>query len=395
MTESKEKKLKVLQLPSWYLPEGGLFCLNQTKALQKAGLEVDILANVVLPWRKYKLNVFKYPIKSFMSVEDGVKTFRYYSWRYPLLDILNIKKWARKTINLFDTYIEKYGRPDIIHVHSCMWAGVAAAGIKRKYGIPYVITEHRGRFGNKSIYTRQFFKDEYIPLLKEGFFNASFIIPVSFQLIPKIKEYSINTPIKVVSNIIHTDFFYPNPHPKDVSDKFVFFTPNSYNLAKGYDILLPAFDILCSKYHNVELRIAGNGFSNLEFIRILNKCKNPDRIFFCGFLSSEEIRNELWNADAFVLASRIEAQPQTVLEALSVGLPVVVTEIVPEEIFTSDLGYRVPLEDVNALAEAMNKMIRNRNIFNTNVISEHIKKIVSEEAVAKQIVEVYSKVHIE
>ncbi|MDR0231333.1 MAG: glycosyltransferase [Dysgonamonadaceae bacterium] len=392
MAESKEKKLKILQLPSWYLPEGGLFCLNQTKALQKAGLEVDILANVVLPWRKYKLNIFKFPLKSFTSVEDGVKTFRYYSWKYPLVDIPNIKKWVRKTVDLFDAYIEKHGRPDMIHVHSCMWAGVAAARIKKKYGIPYVLTEHRARFSPLSEYSRSLIKEEYTPFFIESFSNADFIIPVSKQITPKIKEFSSNVPVKVISNITRTDFFCLNPQQRGSRNTFVFFTSNSFIHSKAYDILLPAFDIVCSKHDNVELRIAGNGFSKDDFLKILKETQHFDKIFFCGLLSHDGVRNELWNADTFVLASRTESQSQSTLEALSTGLPVVVTEVVPEEIFSSDLGYRVPVENIEMLAEKMCKVIENRHSYDSKIIREHIIQITSEEIIARQIIEIYNKI---
>lgn len=112
---------KVLILPSWYLPEGGQFCKDQALFLLEKGLDVHILANVTLPWKKYKLKAFTYPWGFHSSVEDGVLTYRNYYRRIPRLEKANINAWSRRTVELFDMYVKEHGLPDVIHAHSSMW----------------------------------------------------------------------------------------------------------------------------------------------------------------------------------------------------------------------------------------------------------------------------------
>ena len=45
-------------------------------------------------------------------------------------------------------YIEKFGQPDCLHVHVAWKAGMVAMWVKRKYNIPYVITEHWGIYND-------------------------------------------------------------------------------------------------------------------------------------------------------------------------------------------------------------------------------------------------------
>lgn len=386
--------MRILQLPSWYLPEGGQFCLHQSKALQEAGVEVHILANVVLPLSRYKFSVLKYPFRAFFCNENGIPMLRYYSWRIPRLDKLNIAKWVKETVHLYAMYEKKYGKPDLIHVHSSIWGGYAASIIKQQYSIPYVITEHRGIFGAQSAYARSLLKDDYSFLYKSAFGNADFIIPVSSQLIPKIKEYcaEIPVPIKVIPNVLDTDFFSYKQRARTDRDSFVFVAVNGFSTYKGYEYLLPAFDILCEKNPNVYLRLVGENFEFLEFQQLLKQVKHVDRISFSGELDRNGVREELYKADAFVIPSIVEAQSVATIEAMSTGIPVVSTIVNPEEILTDRCGYRVPIEDVNALENAMDQMIKNYYSFDGKYISEHTKSLVNKEAVISQIIDVYNQI---
>ena len=385
------ENIRILQIPSWYLPEGGQFCKDQALFLKEKGVEVHILANVVLPWTKYKLKAFTAPWKSFVAVEDGILTYRYYYRRLPKQNKANLVGWCNRTVKLFDEYVEKYGKPHLIHVHSSMWGGYAAYLIKEKYGVPYVLTEHRGVFGMRSSFARDCFIPMYTPFLQKGLSNASYIIPVSDQQIPKIKEFlTVDVPIKTISNILDTAFFHYLP--REPKENFTFVTVNGYYEVKGYDILLPAFDLLCDKVKNVCLRMIGENFEQKAFQEILSRCRNKDKIVFTGWLEPDGVLDELKKADAFVMSSRVEAQPISILEAISTGLPVVCTEVVPEAVVSQSEGYRVPVEDAQALASAMMEMITNRDRFDAKAISAHAASVAGPEVVTESLISIYENV---
>lgn len=382
--------MRILQLPSWYLPEGGQFCLNQSLALQERGVEVHILANVVLPWRKYKLSVFTYPLKPFFSIENGIPIYRYYSWKYPFVDKLNIEKWTKKTIDLFDEYKEKYGLPDVIHVHSSMWGGYAGALIKEKYGVPYVITEHRGRFSSNSKSEINLFKPFYHHYLSEAFLHADKIITVSNQLQEKISIYG-NKKITTISNIVDTDFFTFLEQKRD-DNFFTFMNANSFTYAKGYDVLLPAFEKVCRSYPNSRLLLLGDGFNSSAFLEMFNKLDCKKNILFPGFQNREGVRMYLRDSNCFVLSSRIESQSISVLEAMSCGTPVVCTKAVPVEIAPPEVAIQCEINSVQSLSDAMCKMIASYNLYVPQRISQFAKSICSREVVSAKIITVYKEV---
>jgi len=79
--------------------------------------------------------------------------------------------------------------------------------------------------------------------------------------------------------------------------------------------------------------------------------------FLLGF--REDVRRFLSDMDVFVLSSRFEGLPLTIIEAMFAGLPVVATRVggVPELVEDGITGFLVPPKDPGALAEALQKLI--------------------------------------
>jgi len=382
----------ILILPSWYLPLGGSFCRDQAIALQNKGINISILANVELPWTQMGLKTLTLPWGFFSQTEAGIPTHRHYMRRIPRSEKANFHRWVDSTLKQFDHYIARNGKPDLIHAHSAMWAGYAAALIREKHNIPYLITEHRGRFSERSQSPHTTPKTWQIPLLQKAFSNAEILIPVSSLLVARLSELSGHqTPVCPVSNIVDTDFFCP-PDARTATDKFTFFTANSFDDAKAYDILLEAFDRVCAQQPDVRLVIAGGGFRNPAFQNMLKNCKAAPKISFTGFLDRTGIRQNLWSAQAFVLASRVESQSIAVLEAMSTGLPVVCTEVVPDEVVTPQTGYKVPVNDASQLAEAMLRMVQNRQTFSPQAIVVQARNISAPDVVAQKLIEIYKQI---
>lgn len=385
------KKLKILELPSWYIPDGGEFVQEQSLALRKAGMEVAIAANVALSWKKYKWSIIKFPHREFSIYEKDLLTYRYYMRRRPMSEKHNVEKWIRKTLFVCEEYIKEQGLPDILHVHSALWAGYVAAILKEKYGIPYVITEHRGRFSEKSQLNETQIAEMDRERLERAFSNADHIIAVSSLLIKKIKSYCLREiPISVISNMLHTDSFpYTERHPHE---KFRFICVNHYEHLKGQDLLIRAFEKLCEHHPECELCLVGRNFSKKSFQKILSSLKHKDKIIFTGPLPQEKVSTELQQADAFVLPSRIESESIAVLEAMSTGLPVVATEVVPSEVVTPAVGFLVPVEDIDALAEAMDKMVAHYTTFQPFEIATHVRALASQENVIPQLLDIFNSV---
>lgn len=123
---------------------------------------------------------------------------------------------------------------------------------------------------------------------------------------------------------------------------------------KNIGDLLQAFSILCKSEEKVTLHLYGQG-NQLEYAQ--NETKKmgiEDKIIFEGV--HKDMEAVYGNLDMLVLSSLYEGMPNALIEAVSIGIPVVSYDcpIGPAEIIEDDVnGYLVPMLDVNALAEAM------------------------------------------
>lgn len=137
---------------------------------------------------------------------------------------------------------------------------------------------------------------------------------------------------------------------------------------KGIDYLIKAFSKLSNEKRNVVLFIVGAGpeRSNLEKL-----CDDLalDNIIFTGAVSEEEKPSYFLLCDLLVYPSITmrtrEEWGMTVNEAMSVGKPVVVTDVVGsayELVKPGINGYVVPEKDIDALYSAIKKLIENHDL---------------------------------
>lgn len=353
--------MHILEFPSFFTPYGGEFCLDQAKALQDYGHEIRILSLVQISIKKSLSEYLSLPYHTVKEQADGVKIIKRYLRGIPKSIKKNQTKWVSKAIQMFDSYVLEYGKPDIIHAHCAKWAGYTAMLISKKYNIPYVITEHLP----SGILKPEFDKCGgitawQIPLLKKAYYNANIVIPVSKELVLDLKPFFGDSyKHNVVSNTIDTDFFAYKKREKITNNAFQFCCFANFEYRKGYDILLPAYDKVCNTFPNCKLHIAGRGTDSPEFNRMLSNIKHTGNIILHGLLDKFQVRNILYKSNALVLSSRSESQGLVIMEAFCSGIPVITTPFIPESLKHSNSYTIVPYNDSQALAKAMQELVEN------------------------------------
>jgi len=98
-----------------------------------------------------------------------------------------------------------------------------------------------------------------------------------------------------------------------------------------------------------------------ELVELIGRLGLEHSVQFVGSLYGADKRDAIAAADAFVLPSYSEGLPMAVLEAMGLGLPVVVTDATPiAEIGQESCGWRVPA-DRSSLADALVELSQCRN----------------------------------
>lgn len=384
--------MKIVEIPSFFPPYGGEFCLEQSKALASLGHDVTILANVQLAVRRgLRPYLFTPYIRRWITL-DGIRIYRSDMRGFPLCIRPNVMRWIHIVRSMFKTYMRIYGKPDIIHAHCVKWAGYASYLISKEYGIPFVITEHlpsmiyAGEFGDDINNAWQ------IPLLKEAYHYADMVIPVSSELVTDLKPYfGVDYRWTSISNTIDTDFFAYRKRTVLAGRNFRFCCLANFVRRKGYDILLKAFDILAEKYNNVELYIAGKYTDGDDLKLMVNRIRNKKKIFICGELDKVGVRNLLYHCDCLALATRNEAQGLVLLEAMSTGIPAISTNIIPNNARIEKGTFIVPVDNVQAFSNCMERIMLEYDI-DGKELSETVRRNVSSTVIGKKIVEVFTKV---
>ncbi|MGA2275375.1 MAG: glycosyltransferase family 4 protein [Bryobacteraceae bacterium] len=107
-----------------------------------------------------------------------------------------------------------------------------------------------------------------------------------------------------------------------------------------------------------ELELVGDGPLEMNCRALAARLGIADRTRFLGY--RPDPASALARASLFVLSSRSEALPRSVLEAMRAGLPIVASAVggLPETVDNGSNGVLIPKSDVGALALAIREMIQ-------------------------------------
>lgn len=341
----------VLVMPSFYptreRPTLGRFFRDQAEAVHGSGLRVGVISAEVRSLRTLTpaaLRESHFQVE--VSYEGGIPTIRLRGWNPLAQTSLGALVWGVEMNRLARRYVKEFGRPDIVHAHNALWAGVAARDVARTVRCPYVVTEHSSEFLVRDL--RGFRRAAAV----RAFSDAARVVCVSSALAQRVNGYVDRAPA-VVPNTVDADVFVPPPGARG-DDPYVFLSVGNLTPNKGHDVLLQAFARQYSGSRGVRLVIGGDGpEASLLRARAI-ELGIAQQVEFLGPLSRDQVRDAMWRANAFVLASFNETFGVVLIEALATGLPVISTRCGgPEDIVNPEVGILVEPGDEIGLAKAM------------------------------------------
>jgi glycosyltransferase involved in cell wall biosynthesis len=132
------------------------------------------------------------------------------------------------------------------------------------------------------------------------------------------------------------------------------------HVKKGFDVLIRAVGKLRAWDFDVTCEIAGEGDERDDLEALIKELDLDPCVKLIGW--TDDVAGFLATGDLFAFPSHQEGFPLTLLEAMSVGLPVVATEIDgPGEILKDGVNGRlVPDDDPDRLGEALGELISDR-----------------------------------
>lgn len=129
---------------------------------------------------------------------------------------------------------------------------------------------------------------------------------------------------------------------------------------KGQLILIEAARLLKQRHIRFELVLAGDGEMREELEQMSIRYGLQQDLRITGWITGQQVREELLAARAMVLPSFAEGLPVVIMEAMVLERPVVSTTVagIPELVRTGRDGWLVAPGDVEALADALAEVLR-------------------------------------
>lgn len=378
----------IVAIPSWYRSargSGGGYFRDRALALQRAGWRVAVLAPDLYTLRDLRRGkVAPGRGRSVRIQDDGVETWRRDTLvLMPRLPYRNAASFAWCGLRLFARYVAAHGRPDLVEVHGALNAGVAGWAIRRRWGIPYVLTEHSTSFAQG----RLRWWERYI--VRRIIADAQHCLAVSPQLAALLTEQFPGSRWQYLPNPLGETFVKNTVAPRqDTSGAFRFVCVARLSPEKGHTRLIEAFASAFADDPAVHLRLIGDGPMRSELKWLCAARAVGGQVEFLGVLSSEQVRDQLSAGDAFVLPSDVETFGVAVIEALACGCPVIVTASGgPEHLVDDASGIVIPPRDSERLREALIRIRQRAGHYDRTAIRAAALKLCSPEAFARRFAE--------
>ncbi len=138
----------------------------------------------------------------------------------------------------------------------------------------------------------------------------------------------------------------------------VFCTASQLTPRKKVDVLIRSFLAIAAERPNLHLWVIGKGDQYAELQRLALSHPAGNRVWLPGRLRPPEVLARFQTADAFALLSTYEGLPNALLEAMSCGIPAVVTGVsgMEDVVEPGVSGLQVPIDDVEATSAALRRL---------------------------------------
>jgi glycosyltransferase involved in cell wall biosynthesis len=281
---------------------------------------------------------------------DNVNVYKLTSWT-------GGSSTAQYSVDVHYALLElaKKRRYDLMQAFYASITGFPTVYAAQELNIPSIVSIR----GNDII--RDVFKSERFPYLKWALENATQFTAVSQEGLQRARILSASpTKGSVILNSIRPEDYSEGTQQIDLPHP-VIGSLAVFKNKKGIEVLLSAFSMLLRQYPTAHLLLVGfiiPGEQN-TFETLVTKYNLNERITVTGRIPGHDALRYIRSMDIFAFASLHDGCPNTVLEAMLAGVPIVATRAgaVPQLIENGKHGLLVQPGSATHLCESMIKLL--------------------------------------
>ena len=204
--------------------------------------------------------------------------------------------------------------------------GPVALRLRRRAGIPYVVSLRGGDV--PGLDRRAGSAHRIVAPVRRRVLRSALAVVANSEGLAAGSRRADPVPVLVIPNGVDTERFAPRGTPPDSRAPFRFLFCGRFQPQKSLPLLLRAFAAArAASGRDVVLHLVGSGPDEAEARALARSLGVEDRVTWSPWADRESIAAVYRDADCFVNASTYEGMPNTVLEAMSSGLPVVASRI--------------------------------------------------------------------
>lgn len=188
-------------------------------------------------------------------------------------------------------------------------------------------------------------ENQYKKLFEKSFLRANEIWVLSKPMKDTIQGWGYESNVIVETTMVDTNLLKSFQNNNVVqkyrnSSVFEIMFLSRIETGKGIYEAIDAFRLLYQKYPHTVLRIYGSGSEEQKVLEYIGEDLNKS-IFYEGFVSGEAKINAYSQAHAYLFPSYAEGMPNSLLEAMAFGLPVVTSSVggIPDFFEQPQMGY--------------------------------------------------------
>lgn len=292
-------------------------------------------------------------------------------------------------INLGKVYhICKKYKFDIVHTHTSKMGFLGRIGAKLA-GVPKVIhTAHGLPFHPfQNIVINKFYEilEKFAALFCDKVVyvnNYERYLSVAKRILPFEKTTTIYNGVE--------DLSYEISKSDKKDSPFIVGTITRFSPPKEVIKLVKVAINICKKNENFKFIFVGDGTLYDKCVELVQANKMEERIFLPGWRN--DIENWLSKFDVFILLSKWEGLPISILEAMAAGLPIIASNIKGNnELVSSENGYLVDVENREELEILIKSLPAKRKMLKK--MGENSYKIMKQKFNLNKFIENYKKIY--
>jgi len=388
------RRLRVAIVASWYPsiedPIAGIFVRDQANVLAERhdvaviAPRLTVVSRRPATWSSLVAGLRNAPSEP-AGTDDVVLTARPRALSVYRAPRLSERSYERAIVRGLRDLLGR-DRPDLIHAHVVLPAGLAAARIGRRLGIPVVLTEHSGPFAVHLESARASVE------VGEALRAVDRVVAVSQGLRDEVATVA-PVRIDVIGNVIAPEFFRSPPSPVRHSPTLRLLAVGFLKPPKRFDVLLDALAAARLGGLDVELVVVGDGPDRDSLQQRATRLGIGDRVRFVPMGTRSALLGWLEWCDALVSSSDHESFGLVIAEALATGRPVVATASGgPQTFVDGRLGTLVPTGDPHTLVAALANLPGFLAEFDPDVARARMSELFGPEAFIRRMTGMYEDV---